>query len=300
MNRLYFSMTKSLKVATVVALLALFGCKGRSSGKTATQENPAAVWSSEGINVADFDSLVEGNDSILKMVDLPSVAHVDIVTTAKEYEEDFDANEIAADQKYHSKKVLLYGTVTSINKDAIGDGYFTLASSNPIGVQAHLSEGGLERAATEKRGDRVALACDPGMRIISVATLSNCLYLSQYMSQTHVSPEEQVRGFFDGQVALPYDEAMEALAAYVIGIDPLMPRECASNPNVTTCDMSKRKLDKASKQHEKDDFVQAFNSFRKDDKRIFKYVSCSDPSHEIPQASAGSGTCIMVRVAPLQ
>ncbi len=294
-------MLRTFGIAIVIIAFALVGCNPTRGPQAApaqptqeTRHSASASWSADGINVAvvlftdDFNNLVEGNGSMLKGADLPSVAHVDLVTTAKEYEADFDANEIAADRKYHSKKLLLYGTVKSIDKDVRGGGYFTLASSNLIGVQAHLSQDSLDRAASQKRGDRVALACDAGMRIIGFATADNCLYLSQYMQQKRVSPEEQVRGFFSGGLALPYDEFASVLTGYALGISPAAPRGCIQDPSRSNCS----NVTKAQAQLVADWVT------RLDMNRFFKFVSCQEPSHEIKKSDSANTVCVFAKAAP--
>ena len=299
-------MRKMLVVA--VLLFHLLACNRRDS-VTSSSKSPkptqANRWDAKKIDVAaffvanDFNALVDGNDSFLKKADLPYVAHVDIVTTAKEYEADFDANEIAADRKYGGKKILLYGKVASIDKDAMGHGYLSLiSSSNFRTVQAHLEDESVERAATIAKGDSVTLVCVPGTRIVGFATLHNCLFLSKYLDIGHIKPEDQVRDFFSGKTPLHFNEFAEALVGYAFASSAMIPRACFSNPTVDTCDSKKWRADKSSALENKNFIEQAMSPLTAQGKHLFKLVSCRDPSHETAGSNPNSpDTCVLTRVA---
>lgn len=54
------------------------------------------------------------------------ILKIDVVVGADNYAKEYDDNEIAADQKFKGKKLLITGKIESINKDIAGNGYLSL------------------------------------------------------------------------------------------------------------------------------------------------------------------------------
>jgi hypothetical protein len=292
-------------VASIVVMFALLGCnEGPPTAPERVPATPARAWSPGGLRVATFlvvydvDNLVEGNESMLVWTDLAAVAHVDLVTTANKYDFDFYSDEVAANRDYAAKKILLYGIVTGLDKDAHGSSYFSLESSIK-GVKAHLSAASLGQAASTKKGARVALVCDSGARIDRAATLNNCLFVDQYLALAHISPKEQVQGFFAGKVALPAHEFILAVLGYAIGSSPSTPKACIADPSIGTCDIPRWKLAKPDKEQLTDSVRQVIgevDTMRKNESRDYKQVSCKNPSHENPTVGLDSyDACVMLR-----
>ena len=72
---------------------------------------------------------------------------------------EYDANEVAADNKYKGKKVEITGAVDSIGKDIFGSVYVTLKTDNGfISIQCYFSEKAeIDKVATLKEGDWVTV-----------------------------------------------------------------------------------------------------------------------------------------------
>jgi hypothetical protein len=101
--------------------------------------------------------------------------------TAREYQADFDANEVAADDKYKDKKLLMSGKVKSIEKDFSGEAYLTLVAGGEglasfTGVQAHLKDEAVQQASRLGKGQSVTLVCDPATRVMAIAGVKNCSF----------------------------------------------------------------------------------------------------------------------------
>lgn len=80
--------------------------------------------------------------------------------TAHQLFEAYKGNEIAADEKYKGKILIVKGTVSDIGKDILDDMYLTLDTGNPIlSVQTFFADRFKSRLASMKKGDRVALRC---------------------------------------------------------------------------------------------------------------------------------------------
>jgi hypothetical protein len=81
--------------------------------------------------LGDIKTSVRGGDSLLTAEEALRLTGIDLKATAEQYDADFAANEIAADQKYKGKKILLTGVIESINKDFKGNAQIILKANNP-------------------------------------------------------------------------------------------------------------------------------------------------------------------------
>ena len=59
-----------------------------------------------------------------------------ITVTAAELFRDYEANEVAADEKYKGKMIGVQGTVKSIGKDIVGSMYITLSTEERYGIMS--------------------------------------------------------------------------------------------------------------------------------------------------------------------
>ena len=87
----------------------------------------------------------------------------------------YDDNEVAADQKYKGKSLLVTGTVQSIDKDFTDSIVVQLASGNPfMAVHAYLDDQHAAMAASLKKGAKVAWVCQGDGRIVGSPMLKGC------------------------------------------------------------------------------------------------------------------------------
>ena len=99
----------------------------------------------------------------------------DLQVSAVDLHEAYDANEIAADTRFKGKKILVTGTVESIDKNAFDQPYLSLASGNDFtAVHAELEDGSVQKAATLAKGLEVTLSCTGSGRLMGAAMLSDC------------------------------------------------------------------------------------------------------------------------------
>lgn len=134
----------------------------------------------------DIESGLLGRHSLLAESpgeNLLDWAGLDLKATARAYEEAYDNNEIAADNEYKGKKILVSGTALRIEKDFTGAGNIWLQGSGLMGVHAQLSKHGTTGAASFNTGQKVNLVCNGAWRFLIVATLGNCQPLSDYMNE---------------------------------------------------------------------------------------------------------------------
>ncbi len=88
--------------------------------------------------------------------------------------EDYDANEVAADNKYRNHLLIVSGPVNGIKKDLEGNTYLNLGvQSHLLGVNATLNPKYVQLAASLAKGDVVSIVCVGDEKIIT-PQLKNC------------------------------------------------------------------------------------------------------------------------------
>jgi len=89
---------------------------------------------------------------------------------------DYDANEVAADEKYKGKLLLVEGVISSIDKDFMGDTVLMLSSGQMLSdVHAELTKAEAPRAAQLKKRQRVEVECRGAGRVLTSAVLKGCV-----------------------------------------------------------------------------------------------------------------------------
>lgn len=79
----------------------------------------------------------------------------DITTTAPNLYQEYDENEVVADEKYKDKKIAVTGTIQDIGKDVMDDAYITLNTDNYGIVQCSFNNSKMVR--TLSKGDRITV-----------------------------------------------------------------------------------------------------------------------------------------------
>jgi tRNA_anti-like len=170
--------------------------------------------------VDDMEASVRGGDTLLKPEETLRLTGIDLETTAEQYDADYDANEVAADQKYKGKKILLTGVIESINEDFKGGAYLVLKASNPfMGVHAELNSRGKAGASAMAKGTTIYLVCDSGTRIMGSATARNCQQFSQYLDQIRPSLKSTVEKYLQEELSAPAKLMQGLRVMYVVGTE---------------------------------------------------------------------------------
>lgn len=208
------------KLTPVMCLLPFLAvgqsARPRSSSVPVLNEQSVKVVTNLLLN--DMETAVRGGDALLKPEETVRLAGIDLEATAGQYDADYDANEVAADQKYEGKKILLTGVIESINKDFKGDAYLVLKARNPfMGVHAELDARGKAGASAMAKGTTVYLVCDSGTRIMGSATARNCQQFSQYLDQIRPSLKSTVEKYLQENSA-PTKLMQILQIMYVVGM----------------------------------------------------------------------------------
>jgi len=88
-----------------------------------------------------------------------------IATTSNAIQKEYERNEVAGDQKFRNKTILVSSQVTSIDR-SVGDNYFIgmNGGSNPyINPKARVADGYTDFLAKLNKGERILLACKGGV-----------------------------------------------------------------------------------------------------------------------------------------
>lgn len=110
-----------------------------------------------------------------QQVEAPKPEAINIKVTALQLSKAYNANEVAADQKYKGKEMLVYGIITGIDKDFMNDIVVNLNSGNSfLPVRAHLEGGQDDKAASLAKGGEIIVQCSGGGFIIGSAVLNKC------------------------------------------------------------------------------------------------------------------------------
>jgi hypothetical protein len=93
--------------------------------------------------------------------------------SARELQADYDANEVAADERYKNKILRITGTIESINKDILDDPYVVLRTGDFKGVHCHFnSSDGLQSL---RKGKQIAVRCRADGYIIGSPVAKDCI-----------------------------------------------------------------------------------------------------------------------------
>lgn len=100
-----------------------------------------------------------------------------IEVDAKTLFDEYQANEVAADDRYKGKKLLVRGTVQSVDKDFLDSIIVRLATSNQfMGAMARMEDGEKSQASRLRKGEKVAVLCEGGGIVIGTPSLRDCTF----------------------------------------------------------------------------------------------------------------------------
>lgn len=95
--------------------------------------------------------------------------------TAREMARDYDANTVAADQKYKGKQFKVTGTVTNINTDRWGYPYVTMGGTDEFTQpQFAFGKGSANQLANVKKGEKLTLLCEGNGDVVKTPMSENC------------------------------------------------------------------------------------------------------------------------------
>ena len=144
----------TLLIASIM-VLSLFGCTETSSKDDPTGNEPAAS-----------STAAEPAEQTAEPAEAPQKEEAAIEVTAKDMLQEYDENEVKADEKYRDKLVTVTGKINDVGKDILDDAYVSVGTGDEYEfttVQCYFSdEGELEKVGDLKKGEEITLTgtCD--------------------------------------------------------------------------------------------------------------------------------------------
>ncbi|HZZ86074.1 MAG TPA: hypothetical protein VFE30_16205 [Anaeromyxobacteraceae bacterium] len=91
--------------------------------------------------------------------------------------QDYEANEVAADNVYRGKTLKVRGTVSSVDKDFMDNIVVHLASPNEfMNTMATVQKAEARQAAQLSKGQRISLICEGKGRVMGSPSLDDCTF----------------------------------------------------------------------------------------------------------------------------
>lgn len=102
-----------------------------------------------------------------------------LAVTATALFDDYQANEVSADDKYKGKRLRVVGQLASIDKNAVGGMVLEIKAGTSIlaKVAAHVVDSEKEKVAGLAKNQIVAVECVGGTMVLKRPTLQNCTIL---------------------------------------------------------------------------------------------------------------------------
>lgn len=152
--------------------------------------------------IMDFDSLMNGSEAILSPL---WEQHLNVINvTSDKLQSDYENNEVAGDQQYRGKALLVSGIVMSINR-GIGENYYVcLNGGSNMFIQPHarMSEGDKNYLANLQKGQTITLVCMGNGMLMGSAILNQCVptrNLAEALIDVSISKGEITDQFSKGQ-----------------------------------------------------------------------------------------------------
>lgn len=124
------------------------------------------------IGLAAGDPKAGGGESVKKAAD-PAKPPVEV--TARELFAAYEANEAAAQQTYGDQPLLVSGTISAIELDALDDPVVRLATSNQfMSATANLTEESQKQASSLAKGAKIKLLCSDVSEVVGMPQLKDC------------------------------------------------------------------------------------------------------------------------------
>jgi len=161
--------------------------------------------------------------------------------TAPKLLSDYQANEVAADNIYKGKQLLVQGVVNSINKDFTDSIYLTLSTFNEFeSVHADISNDYQSEAAALHRGQIITVRCEGGGMVIGSPVLRGCSI--QPTAEAAPEPQAQVSNVAVSPVTVDASPARTPDATGAAAHDITPPTLVSTAPAEYTSEARQNKL----------------------------------------------------------
>lgn len=137
--------------------------------------------------------------------------------SASEVSKAYGDNQVAADQKYFKKPLLLSGKIESINSGLGNEPYIALRGLNEfLSPQVHFQKANIEKISSLKKGERLVLICDGAGSIAGTPMFKSCQFSDDYANQKITKLKTEIYNFLNGKKPSSENIAMLPIAAITI------------------------------------------------------------------------------------
>ena len=166
---------------------------------------------------AHFDAALGQSDLVpMSQSEALSNLKIEYALDARRLAREYDANEVAADMKYKRKRVLVAGTVSSINKDILNSPFVTLVGYEASDLNASFSRSDAGTLASLKKGQSVSFVCDASGLSVGDVMLTDCSTFGTYANTLRSDIAGGVADALNGSVPVSQAEAQRIARTYVI------------------------------------------------------------------------------------
>ncbi|MBF0106914.1 MAG: SEL1-like repeat protein [Deltaproteobacteria bacterium] len=149
----------------------------------------------------EVSGLARGADTLYEEMIEDTIRFVTSVDVAKEYEK----NQVAADQKYFKKRLIVSGKIKSINSGLDNSPYVLLQGNHSLmDPQAHFDDSQTQKVALLKKGEDLVLACEGNGAVIGVPMFANCIFKDKFIQQLKKEVSLKIGDFFNGRLVEDY------------------------------------------------------------------------------------------------
>lgn len=166
--------------------------------------------------------------------------------TANELHRLYNYNEVAADERFKGKPVVVAGTIMKISKDIFGSTYLVLGAGNMFAsVQAALAKESAAGAGSLAPGMAIALACHGAGMILTSPILKDCQANEIVLSLHRAAIEQKVDDLFGGE-KVEVSDGIKRVVGVGYAAGTILPRgntcETVDLPDLTPCTDIVRKI----------------------------------------------------------
>lgn len=189
----------------------------------------------------EVETLIEGGVGDFKLNDIG----IEQTITAIELSKAYHRNEVAADNDFRDKTLLIKGTVTSIDKDFADNVILKLQGKQLfMGVMAYMKETDIADVAHMQKGQKIALVCEGKGMVIGNAVVRNC-------RQAQKAVGERLIKMVNASVS---EENQDSPTARLIGVGKYLAKSlspnssCWQDPSSKECEKELEKIFEKLKQ----------------------------------------------------
>jgi len=182
----------------------------------------------------DVQTYVRGGKSLLQYPTLPRIT---ISASAPQLWQDYNANELSAENKYAGKGIEISGIVYTVARDPLGVPYVEYASAIAMmgNVRARLADDTVGEASTYKPGQNLVLDCTNVEKGFLSPELTRCRSSSALQTAELQTADDTVSKFMRGETLQNETPKLRKSLFVTYWIGSTLPPGCALNPGDEDC-----------------------------------------------------------------